>query len=318
MSGGMALGRYVAKRLVGFLIVLVGVSILSFLMIALSGTDPAEAIARRASVMATSEQIESVRREMGMDRPIVERYFRWFAGLMRGDAGMSAYSNRPVADDLRAYLPTTLALVGLSFLWVALLTLPVSLLCARRPGGIFDHAVRFITLLGICTPTFWLGFMLLIAFAVKAPIFSVVPQPGLKGYVLPSLALATPIFCGGIRLLRGCLLAESDRDYVLYLKARGHSRREILYRHMLPNAMPPMITLLCQYLGYLIAGSAVVESVFSIRGLGNYLIGCILAADSMAVAACVLIVAAVFVLANLMGDLLNRMICPWMVRETND
>ena len=312
------MGKYAAKRISGFLIVLVGVSILSFLMIALSGTDPAETIARRASFHVTSEQIESVRRELGLDKPIVERYFRWFIGLMTGDAGISTYSNRPVVEDLKAYLPVTLSMVGLSLAWVAFLTLPVSLLCARYPGGLFDHAVRWITLLGICTPTFWLGFMLLIAFAVRTPIFSVLPAPGLKGYVLPSLTLAAPILCAGIRLLRGSLLSETNRDYVTYLKARGHSRREILYRHTLPNALPPMITLFCQYLGYLIAGSAVVESVFSIRGIGNYLIGCILAADSTAVAVCILIVASVFVLANLMGDLLNRMICPWMVRETND
>jgi peptide/nickel transport system permease protein/nickel transport system permease protein len=178
--------------------------------------------------------------------------------------------------------------------------------------------VRWVTLLGICTPPFWLGFLLLIAFAVKTPVFSVLPAPGIRGHILPSLALALPILCSGIRILRGSLLSEAQRDYVTYLKARGHSPREVLYRHMLPNALPPIVTLFCQYLGYLIAGSAVVESVFSIRGIGNYLVNCILAADSTAVAACVLIVAAVFVVANLMGDLLNRMICPWMVRETND
>ena len=312
------MNRYVVNRILSFFVVLVGISMLSFLMIEISGTDPAEAIARRASFNVTSEQIEAVRMELGLDRPIAERYIRWFSGFLTGDAGISTYSNRPVSEDLKAYLPATLTLVGLSLAWVALFTLPVSLLCARYPGGIIDHIVRWITLLGICTPTFWLGFMLLIAFAVKTPIFSVLPEAGLKGYVLPSLTLAVPILSSGIRLLRGSLLSEANRDYVAYLKARGHSRREILYRHMLPNALPPVITLFCQFLGYLIAGSAVVESVFSIKGIGDYLVACILAADSTAVAACVLIVAAVFVIANFIGDLLNRMICPWMVRETND
>lgn len=312
------MNRYVVKRFIGLIVVLMGVSILSFLMIEISGTDPAEAIARRASFNVTREQIEVVRLELGLDRPIVERYFRWLAGILTGDAGMSTYSNRAVIEDLRVYLPITLTLVGLSLAWVVLFALPVSLVCARYPGGILDHVVRWLTLLGICTPTFWLGFMLLILFAVRTPIFSVLPEAGIKGYLLPSLTLAVPILSAGIRILRGSLLSEANRDYVTYLKARGHTKRDILYRHMLPNALPPIITLFCQYLGYLIAGSAVVESVFSLKGIGTYLVGCILAADSTAVAACVLIVATVFVLANLMGDLINRMICPWMVRETND
>ena len=172
-------------------------------------------------------------------------------------------------------------------------------------------------MLGICMPTFWLGFLLLLAFAVKLQIFTVVPAPGLKGLLLPSFTLAVPVICAFIRLFRSSLLGELGRDYVVYAKARGLSPGRILSHHVARNALPPIITLFCQYLGYLIAGGAVVESVFSISGIGSYLISCVIAADTTAVATCIMIIAAIFVLSNLAGDIINRMLCPWMVRETN-
>ena len=129
--------------------------------------------------------------------------------------------------------------------------------------------------------TFWFGFLLLLAFAVKISIFTVLPQQGIKGLILPSFALAVPIICSTIRVF------------------------------------PPVVTLFCQYLGYLIAGSAVVESVFSLNGIGTYLIACITAMDTTAVATCMVIIAAIFVAANLIGDIVNILLCPWIARENN-
>ena len=308
---------YIRKRLLGFLIVIAGVSILSFLLIALSDIDPAELIARKSSIGATDEMIEQVRAQFGLDKPMITRYFKWLSGLFTGNFGISVYSFRPISADLAAYFPTTLALVGLSLAWIIIVSIPVSLLCARRRNGVFDHVTRGVTLLGICLPTFWLGFLLLLAFAVKLPIFTVLPQPGIKGLLLPSFALAVPMICSFIRLFRSSLLGELGRDYVDYAKSRGLSRGRILLHHVMRNALPPIVTLFCQYLGYLIAGSAVVESVFSLSGIGSYLIACVIAADATAVATCVMIIAAVFVLANLAGDIINRLLCPWIVRETN-
>ena len=308
---------YVRKRLLGLGIVLLGVSILCFLLIAISGTDPAEVIARRAKVGASDAMIEQVRVEMGLDQPLYIRYFVWLSGLFTGRLGTSIYSFRPISEDLAAYFPTTLALTGLALAWIVALTLPISLLCVRRPNGIFDHVTRGVTILGICVPAFWLGFLLLLAFAVRLNWFSVAPVPGFKGLILPSFALSFPVSCAFIRLFRSSLLAEMGRDYVLYAKARGLSPGRILARHVMRNALPPMITLFCQYLGYLLAGGAVVESVFSLSGIGGYMIGCVLAADITAVATCIVLIAAVFVLANLAGDILNRLLCPWIVRESN-
>lgn len=309
--------RYIRKRLAGFLMVMVGVSILSFLLIAFSGRDPAEIIARRANTNATTEMIESIRVEMGLDKPLPVQYIRWIKGLFTGDMGMSIYSYQPIAKDLAEYFPTTFCMVGLALLWILLLAIPTGFLCARFRNSGFDHAVRRITIFGICLPTFWLGFLLLLAFAVKLSLFKVLPEPGIKGYILPSFTLAVPVACSMVRLFRSTLLAELSSDYVRYARARGLSPGRILIYHVMRNALPPIITVFCQYLGYLIAGSAVVESVFSMKGVGSYLIGCVIASDASAVATCTVIIAAIFVLANLAGDVINRVLCPWMVRESN-
>lgn len=309
---------YIKKRLLGFFIVIIGVSILCFLLIALSSTDPAEIIARRGAIGATDEMIEQVRTDLGLDKPLLIRYINWLGGFFTGDFGSSVYSFRPISHDIAAYFPTTLALVGLSLVWIITFSIPVSLLCARRKNGVLDHVTRGISLLGICLPTFWLGFLLLLAFAVNLPIFTVLPAPGIRGLLLPSFTLAVPMICTFIRVFRSSLLGELGREYVVYAKARGLSTCRIIVRHVMRNALPPIVILFCQYLGYLIAGSAVVESVFSLPGIGSYLMACVVAVDTTAVATCIVIIATVFVLANLAGDIINRLLCPWMVRETND
>ena len=307
--------RYLLRRALLFLLVLVGVSVLSFALVGFFGRDPAEIIARRTNIYATYEQIEAVRHSMGLDKPLPARYVVWLCGLFRGDVGVSIYTYEPIMEDIAGVMPVSLTLVGLAMAWVVVISVPVSLLCALRPGGAADHIVRVVSVVGLSFPTFWLGFLLLIAFAVKRPIFTVLPAPGLKGYLLPSFALAVPVIAGFIRVFRASLLKEMSSDYADYARARGLSRGRILTRHALRNALPPVVTMFCQYLGYLIAGGAVVENVFTLSGLGAYLVGCVAAADSTAVATCAVIVAAVFVLANLVGDLLNRLLCPWMVRE---
>ncbi len=309
--------HYLLRRLLMLLPVLLGVSILSFALIGLFGRDPAEVIARRTNIHATYEQIEAVRVSMGLDKPLPVRYLTWLTGLLRGNAGTSIYSFKPIMEDISRYLPVSLVMVGMAMLWVVLLALPTSLLCARFSGSAFDHVVRFGSIIGLSFPTFWLGFLLLIAFAVKHPIFTVVPSPGIKGYILPSFALAVPVIAGFIRVFRASLLKETGSDYALFARARGLTRGRVLISHAMRNALPPVVTMFCQYLGYLIAGGVVVENVFTLNGLGTYLVGCVAAADSTAVATCAMLVAVIFVAANLAGDLINHLLCPWMVREYN-
>ncbi len=309
--------RYVVKRLWMFLLVLLGVSILSFALVELFGNDPAEIIARRGSIYATREMIEETRHALGLDRPLPVRYLAWVKGLFTGDVGISVYSFQPIMRDIGRYMPVSLELVAWSLVWIVVLSVPLSLLSARFPGSAIDHIVRVLSIVGLCFPAFWLGFLLLLLFAARLSWFTVVPAPGVRGFVLPSFALALPVASAFIRVFRASLLKENASDYALYARARGFTKGRILLRHGLRNALPPVITMFCQYLGYLIAGSAVIESVFTLKGIGTYMVGCVMASDATAVATCVVLVAAVFVVANLVADLINRLLCPWMVKESN-
>lgn len=299
-------------------LVLLGVSILSFAFSSISNTDLAEILARRQGGTPTPELVESIRIEFGLNKSIVERYGIWLSNVIRGDLGISYMTRSPVWDNMKLYLPKTVVLSGLSFLLTIICTLPLGLLCARYRDGLFDSIMRAVTVLGICLPVFWLGFLLLLAFAVKVPIFSVAATSGIKGYILPSIALSLPMICTGIRIFRTGLLKELSSDYGTYLRSRGFSKGYILCRHAFRNALPPMVTWFASYAGYLIAGSAVVEKVFSIKGLGTHLIDAVIARDIPTISASVLIVAMVFVVFNLVADGVNLMICPRTIGGTDD
>lgn len=310
--------NYIIKRILSAIAVLIGVSILSFLLIELSGRDPAEVIAMRGGHVPDKSVVEEIRTEMGLDEPLHIRYLSWLKGLFTGDIGMSITTYKPISADLAELFPVTLALVGLAFLWIIIIAFPAAVLSVRFHNRFIDHLTRAVTIIGICLPVFWLGFLLLLLLAVKIPLFSVVPQAGLLGYILPSFTLAFPSACAVVRVLRSSLLEQLDSDYAVYARTRGLSEWRIILCHAMRNALPPIVTLLGQYLGYLIAGSAVVESVFSINGIGSYLVSCVISGDSYASASCIVIIAAIFVASNLLADIINRLLCPWMVRETND
>lgn len=312
------LKRYIAKRLVSAVLVLVGVSVLCFALIAVSGKDPAAAVAVSSGASADSELAERLREQWGLDQPLYIRYFIWIKGIFTGELGMSIATRNPISSDLSLYFPSTFALVGMGMLWLIILSFPIALLCVKFRNRLFDHIIRVLTIVGICLPVFWLGYMLLLLFAVKIPLFTVIPKAGIGGYILPSFALALPSACSTIRIIRASVLKETSSDYAAYARTRGLSENRIILCHALKNALPPVITLLSQYLGYMLAGSAVVESVFSLKGIGSYLVSSVTSGDSAACASCIVIIAAVFVLANLAADIINRSLCPWVVKEIND
>ncbi|HML46909.1 MAG TPA: ABC transporter permease [Clostridia bacterium] len=302
------------KRAAMVIVVLFGVSILSFALSAISPVDPAEAFARRTLLgSATPEKIEEIRVQMGTDRPMHIQYLNWLRGVVKGDFGTSFMSRKPVTADIAAYLPLTLKLSGLSLLLIALLSAPIAALCAARKDGVFDHIVRGITVVGLSVPNFWLGFLLLLLFAVIFPVFKVVETgSGMRALLLPAFALAIPIASSSIRIFRATVLSEMNKDYVTFAYARGLSARRVLWLHVMKNALPIVLTMLCQYFGYLIAGSAVVETIFSLNGLGRYMANAIIGRDLPAINGCVFVVALIFVAVNALADIVNARIAPRM------
>lgn len=295
-------------------LILLGVSILCFALLRLGGRDPALAVALRAQ-SASEENIARLRKELGLTGTPVQQYLRWLSGFVRGDFGYSIYSGRSVALDIAEKLPVTCALMGLALGWILLLGTPVALCAAYRPGKMFDQIGRVLSILAICVPTFWLSYMLLVIFAVKIPLITVVPRPGLEGLLMPSLALAIPSAGSYVRVFRASLLRQMGSEYCLVARTRGLNRRQILLSHALRNALPPAVTLLMQFVGYLFTGSVLVESVFSLNGLGSYILNCALASDASALAACLMLAAFVYAVCNMLGEVINILLCPWTGRR---
>lgn len=207
------------KKLGMMCIVLLGVSILSFMLLAATNKDTAEIVARRISMNVTPEQIALVRAELGLDKPLLLRYLLWLKSFFTGDFGISLTTFNPILTDLRKHLPVTGILVLLSLIWILVITIPISLLCAYRKNSLFDHAVRVLGMVGICTPAFALGIFLLLLFAVRLHIFSVAPEGRLTDYIIPSFILAFhaelllyPALCIIIAALGFNLLGEVFRD----------------------------------------------------------------------------------------------------------
>ena len=207
------------KKLGMMCIVLLGVSILSFMLLAATNKDTAEIVARRISMNVTPEQIALVRAELDLDKPLLLSYLLWLKSFFTGDFGISLTTFNPILTDLRKHLPVTGILVLLSLIWILVITIPISLLCAYRKNSLFDHAVRVLGMVGICTPAFALGIFLLLLFAVRLHIFSVAPEGRLTNYIIPSFILAFhaelllyPALCIIIAALGFNLLGEVFRD----------------------------------------------------------------------------------------------------------
>jgi len=301
------------KKIISLLAVLIGVSILSFMMANISTIEPAEAIARRAYSNPTQEQIAKIRLEKGLDRPIAVQYIDWFSSSLQGDLGTSYQTNQPVVGEMADKLKATLSLTGAALFWVVIFVVPLSILSATEKNRFWDHLIRGITVLGISIPSFWLGFLLLIAFAISLPIFKVVDYGNINSLILPSITLALPVICSSVRILRATLLKNMKQDYVIYAKSRGLSSSRIMWKHILKNSLPPVVTIFFQNIGMMIAGSAIVETVFSWPGLGSYFVSSIINRDLPVINGCVLVFALIFVLANTVGELTNRMLNPRMI-----
>ncbi|KPU44449.1 glutathione transport system permease protein GsiC [Oxobacter pfennigii] len=305
-----SIGKRLVKRLLNFIIVIFGVVTLSFCLQLFTGTDPAEMIVRKQNVFASEEQIQAVRERLGLDAPFHERYLDYLSGVVRGDLGTAITNRKPVIDNIMEVLPITFFLIAMSMLWVMVFSVLVAALSVIFRGGIFDHTIRIVCIIGICVPSFWLALILLTAFAVEIPIFKVISDGSFKSLILPSVAMSFPITCISIRVLRASVLNELKSDYVLYARARGFTNYQIIYGEVLRNALPAAITLFAQYCAALFGTSALVESVFSIQGLGIYLMESCESMDIYGISGSILVSAVLFVLFNTAADILSGLICP--------
>jgi peptide/nickel transport system permease protein len=301
------MARIVLNRLLGTLFVLFGVSLFVFLLIHLVPGDPVEVI---LGEQAQAADRESLRLALGLDKPLAVQWWDYMRGLLHADLGHSLYIHRPVVELLIERLPASVELALLSLLIAILLALPLGLVAATHRGGIWDWLTSGFSLLGIAIPNFVFGPLLILLFAIGLGWFPVSGREQGLSIVLPALTLGTAMAAILSRMLRSSLLEVLGEDFVRSARARGLSPGRVLLRHVLSNAMLPLITLLGLQLGSLLAGAVITETVFDWPGIGRLTVEAIQRRDYPLLQGCVLFISLVYVLINLLTDMTYRFIDP--------
>lgn len=295
--------RYIIKRLFFMVPVLLGVTLLVFLIFHLTPGDPARVLLGEMGQGASPEAIEALRHQLGLDRPWYVQYGDFLFKAIQGDFGRSFRGDRPVLPELLARFPVTLQLT-LSALGLAALTgIPLGILAAVKRHTWVDHLVMVVALLGVSLPSFWFGIMLMQMFALK---FKVLPPSGTGTWqhmILPAVTVALSSVAFIARMTRSTLLDQLREDYVRTARSKGLKQSAVIFRHALKNAFIPVLTTVGLQFGHLLGGSVVTESIFSLPGLGRLAVEAIKGRDLPSIQGSVLWVALVFSLVNLAVDL---------------
>lgn len=298
------------NKILHIVLVLMGITLISFVLANVAEVDPAEAYARRQFKGASEERIEEIRKETGFDRPIHEQYFRWLKQVARLDFGESYVSHKPVMAGIIGALPNTLVLAGLASAMILLFAIPLGVLAAAREGRSADTLVSAFSFFSLSVPGYFAGLLCLLLFGLKLKILPVIGHGHWLSMVFAAFVLALPMIGALSKLLRALILENKQADYLLYAKARGVSKRRIMLCHLLRNAAPPCVTMFGQNLGYLIAGTAVVETVFSCAGLGMYALNAALNRDFPVITGYILVMALIFVACTLLADAAGLLLNP--------
>ncbi len=303
---------FLARRVFTLGLVLIGVSVMAFVLGDLAPGDPA--VMRFLQINdhppQTEAELEELREEMGLDDPMPIRYVRWGLGVFRGDWGKSFASGAPVLPDVLAHLPVTLKLAVLGLAAGSLIAFPLGILAAVYHNSLIDLLSRVFSLMGACIPGFWLAYMLILAFSVKLKWLPVAGSSSWQHFVLPTVVLGTGGAASLSRLVRSSVLDVMRSDYIRAARAKGVGRARILIVHTLRNALIPIVTHMGTLFGYLVAGSVILETIFAIAGLGRLIVEAIAFRDYPVIQGFVLFTGTVFVTVNLLVDLSYTLIDP--------
>lgn len=302
--------RFIINRLLMLVPVLLGMSLITFIMLRLVPCDPAEVYLRLCQVPPTEEAVALTRKELGLDKPLPVQYFQWLGNALCLDFGKSFVTRQPVWDEITRCFPATLQLAVASLLLVVLVSLPTGILAALYKDSIFDQLSRVLAFIGASMPGFWLGFLLMYFFALKLDLLPALGRGGFSNLVLPSLTLALSHAATYTRLLRASMLENLNKQFVLYARARGLVERLVVGRHVLKNALLPVITAFGMSLGHMLAGAVIVENVFAWPGLGRLCVSSIFNRDYPVIQCYVLIMAVIFVFCNLLVDIAISLLDP--------
>lgn len=296
--------KQLGKRLIQIVIVLIGISFLTFALTYLAPGDPVRSMYAANGNIPSEAVLEQTREEMGLNEPFLVQYGNWLTSCLHGDFGTSYLLKKPVVDLLLSRLAPTLKLALMSMVLMLIVAVPFGMLSAVYKGKPVDYIVRFFTFFGVSMPNFWVGLLLLYYIAMKLKLVPVVSAgQGFDKMILPAVTLAFAMSAKYTRQVRTAVLEELGQDYVTGARARGIKERTILWRHVFPNSLLPLVTMLGLSLGSLLGGTAVVEVIFSYQGLGNLAITAIKGMDYPLIQGYVLWIALIYMVVNLVVDL---------------
>lgn len=310
-----AVTRYIVHRLLIAIPVVLGVSLFTFGLVRWIPGDP---ILVMLGPDALGADVEGIRRLYGLDRPWPVQYVEWLSGVLRGDLGQSIRTRMPVGQSILQRLPVTIELTVLSLLLGLILGIPPAILAATRRGKATDAVVGVVSLLGISVPGFWLAILLMLLFSLHLrllPSIGYVPlhesvAGNLRHLILPALGLALPLGATIMRFMRSSLLEVFGQDYIRTARAKGLTQMKTVMKHAVRNALIPVITVIGIQVGRLLGGAVIIEQIFALPGLGRLVFDGISTRDYPIVQGTVLTFTVIFILINLLVDVLYSMIDP--------
>ncbi|MCR5404051.1 MAG: ABC transporter permease [Butyrivibrio sp.] len=302
--------KYILKRLIQLIPVLLGITFLSFAMMRIAGSDAiTELYGDKGAV--SQEIIDAKRAELGLDKPFITQYLSWLLGMLRGDMGVSYVSGKDVFETFSSKLPATLLLTALSIAATITISIPLGGLAAVRHDRFTDYFLRVLSFIGNSLPNFFVALLLMQLFSIKLKLLPVISNgTTLKSAIMPTLTLAIAMSAKYMRQVRATVLEELNRDYVIGARARGVRESVILFGSVLRSAMLTIITLLALSIGSLLGGTAIIESIFMWDGVGKLAVDAITMRDYPMIQAYVVWMAIIYVMVNLITDLLYHALDP--------
>ncbi len=308
--------NYIIRRLIHSVFIIWGCATLVFFLMRMIPGDP---VIQMLGPEYTPEAAEALRRKLGLDEPVHTQYVKWFGNVLTGDLGGSISSGESVVGAIKTGLPKTLSLAAVSFFIAVVIAVPAGIIAALKRNTWVDYLASVTAFAGVSMPSFWLGIILILIFSVRlgwlpaigyAELTDEGPWEWFKRLILPSLAIGAGYAAILMRFVRAGLLEVLSSDYIRTARAKGIRERAVIARHALRNALIPVVTIAGIQLALLLSGAVVVETVFSIRGLGRILVGAIFDRDYPIVQGVILLISVIFVLANLVVDIVYTFLDP--------
>ena len=305
------MGKYIIQRFLQLIPVLIGITFLSFAMMRLAGSDAVEELYSNTGSAVSQDVIDARRAELGLDRPFPVQYASWLKGMLKGDMGVSYVSGRDVFRTFTSKLPATLLLTGLSVLATVIISVPLGVLAAVRHDNVTDYLLRFLSFIGNSMPNFFVALLLMQIISIRLGWLPAISEgTDLRSAVMPAMTLAISMSAKYMRQVRAAVLEELNKEYVTGAKARGVKNSVILWKSVMKSSLLTIVTLMALSVGSLLGGTAIVESIFMWDGVGKLAVDAITMRDYPLIQAYVVWMAVIYVLVNLVTDLLYHALDP--------